>query len=51
MNQNNDLVNASIEQKTASISPIPILNAINFKTNIKELLASYSICFIIHLIY
>ena len=36
MNQNNDLINASIEQKTLKISPIPILNAINFKTNIKK---------------
>ena len=35
-NQNNDLINASIEQKTLKISPIPILNAINFKTNIKK---------------
>ena len=36
MNQDNDLIHASIEQKTASISPIPVLNAINFKTNIKK---------------
>ena len=36
MNQNNDLINASIEQKTLKISMIPILNAINFKTNIKK---------------
>ena len=36
MNQNNDLINASIEQKTLKISPIPILNAINFKTYFNE---------------
>ncbi|MFL2573799.1 MAG: hypothetical protein ACJ0P8_05105 [Flavobacteriales bacterium] len=50
MNQNNDLVNASIEQKTASISPIPILNAINFKTNIKKgywLLIPFALLFIL----
>ena len=36
MNENNDLINASIDQKTASISPVPVLNAINFKSNIKK---------------
>ena len=36
MNQDNDLIHASIEQKTASISPVPVLNAINFKSNIKK---------------
>lgn len=36
MNKNNDLINASIDQKTASISPVPVLNAINFKSNIKK---------------
>ena len=36
MNENNDLINASIDQKTASISPVPVLNAINFKSSIKK---------------
>ena len=36
MDKGNDLINASIEQKTATISPIPFLNAIDLKGNIKH---------------
>ncbi len=36
MDKSNDLINASIEQKTATISPVPFLNAIDLKRNIKH---------------
>ena len=36
MSHDNELISASIEQKTLEISPVPILNAINFKTALKN---------------
>jgi len=36
MSRNNELISASIEQKTLEISPVPILSAINFKAALKN---------------
>ena len=36
MSRDNELISASIEQKTLEISPVPILNAINFKAALKN---------------
>ena len=39
MSHDNELISASIEQKTLEISPVPILNAINFKTGTKKIVS------------